>query len=179
MTASRTNGFLNLVETLKRRTRMFIKDFVKFPSLLITASGLIPQGPFAEAQAQFLEPNRSGESLPLCKTHSTALMFCSVAADLAKQLREKKVGVVAHFYMDPEVRVLWTRRAWSVVGGHLGPGSVVGGSTGLAAYPCLRLLADGRQRRRDGRGWMQAHCCSRGGLHVRERPSHSRQSRSH
>ena len=28
----------------------------------------------------------------------------SVAADLVKQLREKKVGVVAHFYMDPEVR---------------------------------------------------------------------------
>ena len=72
MTASRTNGFLNLVETLKRRTRMFIKEFVKFPSLLITSSKLIPQGSFAEAQAQFLEPNRSSELLPLCTTHSIA-----------------------------------------------------------------------------------------------------------
>ena len=61
MNVSRTNGFLNLVETLKRKTRMALKEFPKFPSLLITSSGLIPQGAFAEAQSQFLEPDQEGQ----------------------------------------------------------------------------------------------------------------------
>jgi len=86
MTASRSNGFLNLIETLKRKTRMLLRQFPKFPSLLITSSQLIPQGVFAEAQAQFLEPDRRD------------------AVDLGALLKEKRVGVVAHFYMDPEVQ---------------------------------------------------------------------------
>jgi len=86
MTASRSNGFLNLVETLKRRTRMLLKQFPKFPSLLVTSGRLIPQGTFAETQAQFLEPDPNA------------------AAELGRLLEEKRVGVVAHFYMDPEVQ---------------------------------------------------------------------------
>lgn len=86
MTKSRTNGFLNMVETMKKKARMLVKDYPEFPSLVITADSLIPSGDFAEAQAKFLDPNREA------------------ARKLAEKLEEKKVGVVAHFYMDPEVQ---------------------------------------------------------------------------
>lgn len=46
-----------------------------------------PQGAFAEAQAQFLEPSPSEVDV------------------LVGLLSSKKIGVVAHFYMDPQVRV--------------------------------------------------------------------------
>ncbi len=82
---SRVNGFANMLEAMKRRARMLTADLPRFPSLLITADRLEPQGAFAEAQAQFLRPD-------------------GAAVDrLAATLREKKIGVVAHFYMDPEV----------------------------------------------------------------------------
>lgn len=57
-----------------------------FPSLRITASGLEARGPFAEAQAAFLRPD------------------AKVVSRLDGLLSEKKVGVVAHFYMDPELQ---------------------------------------------------------------------------
>lgn len=57
-----------------------------FPSLRITADALIPQGAFAEAQAAFLKPD------PKLVTELTML------------LRQKNAGVVAHFYMDPELQ---------------------------------------------------------------------------
>lgn len=45
-----------------------------------------PQGAFAEAQAQYLRPD-------------------AAAVDrLASELRAKRIGVVAHFYMDPQVQ---------------------------------------------------------------------------
>lgn len=65
---------------------MLIKKFPSFPSLVISADELNPIGDFAKAQAQFLEPGQEA------------------AERLAMALREKKIGVVAHFYMDPEVR---------------------------------------------------------------------------
>lgn len=43
------------------------------------------QGAFAEAQAQFLRPD------------------AATVDQLAATLRAKKIGVVAHFYMDPQV----------------------------------------------------------------------------
>jgi quinolinate synthase len=57
-----------------------------FPSLRITADALVPQGAFAEAQAAFLKPD------PELVTQLTTL------------LRGKNAGVVAHFYMDPELQ---------------------------------------------------------------------------
>jgi quinolinate synthase len=57
-----------------------------FPSLRITASGLEPRGPFAEAQAAFLRPDER------------------LVARLDAALAQKSVGVVAHFYMDPELQ---------------------------------------------------------------------------
>lgn len=87
---SRANGFRNMLETIHKRARMLLKDYPKFPSLIITADQLIPQGSFAKAQALYLQPSDSE------------------VAELATLLTEKKVGVVAHFYMDPQVRILGT-----------------------------------------------------------------------
>uniref|UniRef100_A0A0E0J959 Quinolinate synthase, chloroplastic n=1 Tax=Oryza nivara TaxID=4536 RepID=A0A0E0J959_ORYNI len=62
-----------------------------FPSLIIGRDGAIrAQGTYAEAQAMFLSPNESKTS------------------ELVKSLREKKIGIVAHFYMDPEVQGILT-----------------------------------------------------------------------
>lgn len=57
-----------------------------FPKLRITADGLEPTGAFAEAQAAFLRPD------------------ADVVATLDRLLITKKIGVVAHFYMDPELQ---------------------------------------------------------------------------
>lgn len=47
------------------------------------------QGSFAEAQAMFLKPDMQ------------------VVKELDALLHDKKMGVVAHFYMDPELQVLY------------------------------------------------------------------------
>ena len=65
-----------------------------FPSLRITADSLIPKGAFAEAQAAFLKPD------PELVTQLTTL------------LREKNAGVVAHFYMDPELQGVLSSCDW-------------------------------------------------------------------
>lgn len=57
-----------------------------FPSLAVSADALTPRGAFAEAQARYLNPDRKR------------------VEELARVLREGNVGVVAHFYMDPEVQ---------------------------------------------------------------------------
>jgi len=65
-----------------------------FPSLRITADDLIPEGAFAEAQAAFLRPDRA------------------LVDQLTKLLREKNAGVVAHFYMDPELQGVLSSCDW-------------------------------------------------------------------
>jgi len=65
-----------------------------FPSLRITADALIPQGSFAEAQAAFLRPDPK------------------LVVDLTRLLREKNAGVVAHFYMDPELQGVLSACDW-------------------------------------------------------------------
>lgn len=65
-----------------------------FPSLSITEHGFVPQGAFAEAQAAYLSPDRA------------------VIAELDSLLAEKKVGVVAHFYMDPELQGVLSALSW-------------------------------------------------------------------
>ncbi|GIL75943.1 hypothetical protein Vretimale_5515 [Volvox reticuliferus] len=88
LTSGRTNGFANMIESAKKRARLLAMPdtMAVFPSLLITAEGLEPQGTFAEAQARYLRPDQQQVS------------------QLADLLREKSIGVVAHFYMDPEVQ---------------------------------------------------------------------------
>jgi quinolinate synthase len=57
-----------------------------FPSLLISSRGVSAQGGFAEAQAAFLEPDPD-------------------SVDRLRELLEsKQAGIVAHFYMDPELQ---------------------------------------------------------------------------
>lgn len=61
-----------------------------FPSLIVRADGFAAQGAFAEAQAEFLDPDPD------------------TVARLSKLLRSREAGVVAHFYMDAELQgVLW------------------------------------------------------------------------
>ncbi|HHH11833.1 MAG TPA: hypothetical protein ENK23_07155, partial [Sorangium sp.] len=57
-----------------------------FPSLTIRADALRPQGAFAAAQAAFLHPDEE------------------TIARLRALLSSRKAGVVAHFYMDPELQ---------------------------------------------------------------------------
>jgi quinolinate synthase len=57
-----------------------------FPTLRITAEGFEARGSFAEAQARYLRPDPA------------------TTARLDALLCEKAVGVVAHFYMDPELQ---------------------------------------------------------------------------
>lgn len=83
---SRANGFANMLEAMKRRARMLTSDLPRFPSLLIGADRLEPRGAFAEAQARYLEPDPA------------------VVDRLVSELSSRRVGVVAHFYMDPEVQ---------------------------------------------------------------------------
>lgn len=86
LTRSRTNGFMNMLESMKKKARMATADLPRFPSLVISKGGLEPQGAFAEAQAKFLRPNDA------------------MVDQLATLLATKKIGIVAHFYMDPEVQ---------------------------------------------------------------------------
>ncbi|KAG0601934.1 hypothetical protein M758_11G149000 [Ceratodon purpureus] len=89
---SRANTWSNVLLTLQKRTSMLIakkaglSTVERFPSLLITADDVVAQGDFAKAQARYLSPDQSK------------------VEELAALLKEKQIGVVAHFYMDPEVQ---------------------------------------------------------------------------
>jgi len=65
-----------------------------FPSLLIRGDALVPQGAFAEAQAEFLSPDPD------------------VVSELGALLTDKNAGIVAHFYMDPELQGVLTACDW-------------------------------------------------------------------
>lgn len=43
LTPSRVNGFANMLEAVRRRTRMLTADLPTFPSLLITQEGVTAQ----------------------------------------------------------------------------------------------------------------------------------------
>ena len=57
VTPSRAINFANLLETARRRVQALVQQLPRFPSLLISADSLVPQGDFAKAQAQYLQPN--------------------------------------------------------------------------------------------------------------------------
>ncbi len=65
-----------------------------FPSLRIDLNGFEALGPFAEAQARFLQPDTA------------------VVAELDAMLRRESVGVVAHFYMDVELQGVLSACTW-------------------------------------------------------------------
>lgn len=65
-----------------------------FPSLIIRADRFEAKGAFAESQAAFLDPDPDE------------------VRELTRLLRDKNVGVVAHFYMDPELQGVLSASDW-------------------------------------------------------------------
>ncbi|CAN4085955.1 unnamed protein product [Withania somnifera] len=94
--ASRGNTWHNVLVSMQKRTRAVVAErqgkprSEPFPSLVVTAAGIQPKGSYAEAQARFLFPDESR------------------IQELVNVLKGKKIGVVAHFYMDPEVQGVLT-----------------------------------------------------------------------
>lgn len=95
-TPSRVNTWHNVLVSMQKRTKVLVAEREGrppgelFPSLVITADGIQAKGSYAEAQARFLSPDDI------------------TVQELANLLKEKKIGVVAHFYMDPEVQGVLT-----------------------------------------------------------------------
>lgn len=93
---SRVNTWHNVLIGMQKRTKEILAEragkrpLESFPSLVITADEIHAKGSYAEAQAKFLSPNESK------------------VKELVSLLKEKRIGVVAHFYMDPEVQGVLT-----------------------------------------------------------------------
>ncbi|XP_024971112.1 quinolinate synthase, chloroplastic [Cynara cardunculus var. scolymus] len=93
---SRVNTWHNVLISMQKRTKALVAQREgksvgePFPSMVITAEGIGAKGSFAEAQARFLFPDDAK------------------VQELANLLKEKQIGVVAHFYMDPEVQGVLT-----------------------------------------------------------------------
>lgn len=65
-----------------------------FPSITISDSGIVANGSFAENQAMYLKPDEA------------------VVARLDALVAKKKLGIVAHFYMDPELQGVLSSMVW-------------------------------------------------------------------
>ncbi|KAM0940310.1 putative quinolinate synthase [Dioscorea sansibarensis] len=93
---SRVNTWHNVLISMQKKTKALVAEAdgrvstEPFPSLVIGPDGIHAKGSYAEAQAMFLAPNESK------------------VEELVNVLRQKKIGVVAHFYMDPEVQGILT-----------------------------------------------------------------------
>ncbi|KAL0441094.1 UNVERIFIED_CONTAM: Quinolinate synthase, chloroplastic [Sesamum radiatum] len=94
--SSRANTWHNVLMSMQKRTKALVAEREgqprgePFPSLIVSAEGIEAKGSYAEAQARFLLP----DELKI--------------RELVDFLEEKKIGVVAHFYMDPEVQGVLT-----------------------------------------------------------------------
>ncbi|KAK9119867.1 hypothetical protein Scep_017960 [Stephania cephalantha] len=93
---SRVSTWHNVLVAIQKRTRAAVAEregrpsVEAFPSLVIAADGIVAKGSYAEAQARYLFPDEVK------------------VEELVNVLKEKKIGVVAHFYMDPEVQGVLT-----------------------------------------------------------------------
>ncbi len=65
-----------------------------FPSLIVQADSFVPQGDFARAQAEFLQPDPAE------------------VQTLRELLERLNAGVVAHYYMDPELQGVLSACDW-------------------------------------------------------------------
>ncbi|KAH6770576.1 quinolinate synthase [Perilla frutescens var. hirtella] len=94
--SSRANTWHNVLMSMQKRTKALVAERdgrprgEPFPSLIVTADGIQAKGSYAQAQARFLDPDQVK------------------IQELVNFLEEKKIGVVAHFYMDPEVQGVLT-----------------------------------------------------------------------
>ena len=66
----------------------------RFPSLRISAEHIEAQGAFAESQVKYLAPDPE------------------VVERLSEALSRQRIGVVAHFYMDPEIQGVLAASSW-------------------------------------------------------------------
>ena len=57
LTPSRSNGFLTLLQRMRKLARQLHKPLPSFPSLVIGARHTTPQGAFAQAQDRYLKPD--------------------------------------------------------------------------------------------------------------------------
>ncbi|XP_048443899.1 quinolinate synthase, chloroplastic-like [Pyrus x bretschneideri] len=93
---SRVNTWHNVQVSMQKKTKALVAQrqgtppLEPFPSLVVTADGFRAKGSFAEAQARCLFPDESK------------------VEELVNVLKEKKIGVVAHFCMDPEFQGILT-----------------------------------------------------------------------
>ncbi|XP_073158828.1 quinolinate synthase, chloroplastic [Henckelia pumila] len=94
--SSRANTWHNVLMSMQKRTKALVAkregrlQGQPFPSLIVSADGIQAKGSYAEAQARFLSPDEVK------------------IQELVNLLELKKIGVVAHFYMDPEVQGILT-----------------------------------------------------------------------
>lgn len=93
---SRANTWHNVLISMQKRTKNLVAERDGkppphlFPSLVVTTQGIQAQGSYALAQAKFLFPDELK------------------VQELVNVLKEKKIGIAAHFYMDPEVQGVLT-----------------------------------------------------------------------
>ncbi|XP_071731716.1 quinolinate synthase, chloroplastic [Rutidosis leptorrhynchoides] len=126
---SRVNTWHNVLISMQKRTKAILAERdgrffgEPFPSLVITADGIDAKGSFAEAQARFLFPD-DGK-----------------VKDLANLLKEKEIGIVAHFYMDPEVQGVLTsaQKLWPHI--HISDSLVMADSAVTMAKAGCKFIA--------------------------------------
>ncbi|XXG62492.1 hypothetical protein AAC387_Pa05g0838 [Persea americana] len=93
---SRVNTWHNVLISMQKKTKAILAEregkqpLEPFPSLVIGVEQVHAKGTYAEAQAKFLSPDELK------------------VKELVNLLKEKRIGVVAHFYMDPEVQGVLT-----------------------------------------------------------------------
>ncbi|KAK4479372.1 hypothetical protein RD792_014884 [Penstemon davidsonii] len=100
--SSRANTWHNVLMSMQKRTKALVAEREgrprgkPFPSLVVSADGIQAKGSYAKAQAKFLSPDEVK------------------IEELVNLLEEKKIGIVAHFYMDPEVQGVLTaaKKLW-------------------------------------------------------------------
>jgi quinolinate synthase len=94
VTQARGSGKHHNMQTLELSNRSPVRAAGRFPSLRISADGFSADGAFAQAQAQFLEPDPA------------------LVSQVNQALERGKIGVVAHFYMDAELQGVLSACAW-------------------------------------------------------------------
>ncbi|KAL5991258.1 hypothetical protein ACLOJK_012165 [Asimina triloba] len=122
---SRVNTWHNVLISMRKRTKSLVAEregkvpVEPFPSLLITEDSIHAKGPYAEAQvSNYLS------LVPICQSCRALSLSLStfsppIAAkylfpdefkvkELVNLLTQRKIGIVAHFYMDPEVQGVLT-----------------------------------------------------------------------
>lgn len=95
-----------------------------FPTLLVRRDALVPTGSFAESQAAFLTPDPT------------------TVTELTRLCRERKIGIVAHFYMDAELQGILTAMDWehTLVADSL---KMAGAAVDMVAGGCERIVVLG------------------------------------